>query len=91
MGRPDSVDSRTQRENEIERCRYPNPIFRSGAAAWDRRQNPSREPDERGVHKVNLEVIQRARDVLMHVFSLRGCGCSCRSAPRFEEPLTPSA
>src|SRR6202035_24967 len=90
MRGPELIENCTRGQNEIEACRHPNPILGGGAATRGRGQNPRRDPDDGGIQEVDLGVIQRAGDVLMHVLFLRGCDCSC-CLPRPEEPLYSSA
>src|SRR6266699_6389349 len=60
--------------------------FWSSHLSWAmERQSPGGKPDDRGIQEVNVKIIQRTRDVLMHGLFLRGYGCSCSLAPRFEE------
>src|ERR1700731_719359 len=68
--RPEGVEYCAHRQHEIERRDKPNPMFRGGAAARNRRQKPSREPDNRAVDQVDFKVIDRVCDVLMHDLSL---------------------
>src|SRR5437773_12569537 len=91
MGRPKFVENCAHGQNEIERGRYPDPILRSRAATEDGRQSPGGKPDDRSIQEVNVKIIQRTRDVLMHGLFLRGYGCSCSLAPRFEELSSLSA
>jgi hypothetical protein len=58
--RPEFAENSAQGQNEIERCRQPDPILRRGAATPDRCQSPSCEPDDGSIQEVNFEVIQRA-------------------------------
>src|SRR5580704_18283995 len=91
MRRQQFVEQRTQRQDEIEQRRHPNPILRGGAAATDQCQHPSRAPDDRGKQEGNLEVVQRTLNVLMHAAFLRDFGRSCCLGTHFAGPSGLSA
>src|SRR5580704_11780409 len=80
---PEFVQNCANGQNEIERGRYPDPILRSRAATGDGRQSPCHTTDDGGIQEVNVKVVQRTRDVLMHGLFLRGYDCSYSLAPRF--------
>src|SRR5579864_1009300 len=92
MCRERFIENRSNGQNEVERCRHPDPVFGCRTAQGKRGQKPSRGSHGGGIEKVNFVVIQGgiekvhlvvikpACDVLKHALALPLSGLSSRPA-----------